>query len=118
MKAAQKDPSGVFDSVLVHFGSGKARYHPMHLKVHRSMITVPSAWAFKPLSQVLVKVEVPSRNGKNRLINCHAVVVACRPLKGKGHYLVDLYITDLPESHTQTLQKIGRHSHSHAHAHA
>jgi hypothetical protein len=112
--AAKKAPSDLFDSILVHFGSDKARFHPTHLKIDRSFITVPTAWHFKPMTEVKIKIQVPSKSGNEKLIQCHAIILDCRPLKPKGHYEVDLFIIDLPQRHTGTLEKLQAHSKSYS----
>ncbi len=99
MKAAKKDSSGVFDSILVHFGSDKARFKPQTLKVNRSVITVPSAWQFKPMTEVGLKVQVPSKKGsRSKAVQCRGIIVECRPQK-KGQFQVDLLLTDIPDRH-------------------
>jgi len=110
VKAAKKDDSGIFDSVLVHFGSDKARFHSTHLKINRSIITVPTAWHFKPMTQIGLKLELPSndKGGKTaaRLINCEGIIVECRPLKQKGRYHADLLLTHIPSRHEALIQKM------------
>lgn len=107
MKAAQKDTSGVFDSILVHFNDDKARYDSTHLKLDRSIITVPSAWAMKPMTEVRLKVQPPApKSKKGRPIECHGIIVACRPQKKKGHFHVDLLLTDLPTKDASKLRRL------------
>ena len=108
MKAAKKDNSGVFDSVLVHFGPEKAKFHSAHLKVNQSVVTVPSAWHFKPLTEVSLEMEFPS-GGKSqeRPIKCRGIIVECRPLKKqKGHYQVDLLLTHIPSRQASLFQRL------------
>lgn len=113
MKAAKKDDSGIFDSVLVHFGSDKARFHPQHLKIDRSFITVPSAWQFKPLTEVEVKLQLPPhKKGRGRSLQCRGIIVDCRPLvhknngSQKGSYHIDLFLTHIPIRDASHLRKI------------
>ncbi len=107
MKAAQKDTSGIFDSILVHFNDDKARFDSTHLKVDRSIITVPTAWQLKPMTEVSLKLQPPAKQRKKgRPIECHGIIVACRPQKKKGHFHVDLLVTDLPTRHASTLKKL------------
>ena len=107
MKAAKKDESGVFDSVLVHFRSDKARFHSNHLKINRSIITLPTAWRFKPLTEIGLKLELPpSGKGASRFIQCRGIIVECRPLKRKGHYHVDMLLTHIPSRHEAFVQKL------------
>ncbi len=106
MKAAKKDASGVFDSILVHFGSDKARFSPQALKVNRSVITVPSAWQFKPMTEVGLKVQLPGKkNGLSKAVQCRGIIVECRPEK-KGLYQVDLLLTDIPQKHANLFEKL------------
>ncbi len=107
MKAAKKDNSGVFDSILVHFRADKARFRSAHLKFNRSIITVPTAWHFKPLTEIGLKLELPfsGKNGR-RLIDCRGIIVECRPLKRKGHYHTDLLLTHIPSRHEVLVRTI------------
>ncbi len=107
MKAAKRDESGVFNSILVHFGSDKARFNTNHLKINRSIMTVPTAWRFKPMTEVGLKLQLPlNKNGKARPIQCRGIIVDCRPLKQKGRYQVDLFLTNVPARHASLLQKL------------
>ena len=108
MKAAKKDGSSVFDSILVHFGSDKARFHPTHFKVHHSVITVPSAWRFKPLAHVGVTFHLPPEksNKRERLVPCQGIIADCRPLKQKRHYHVDLLLTEIPPRYASFFKKL------------
>ncbi|MBI4025998.1 MAG: hypothetical protein HY360_13515 [Verrucomicrobia bacterium] len=107
MKAAKKDDSGIFDSILVHFGPDKARFHPAHLKINRSIITVPSAWQFKPLTEVGLKVQLPpGKTRTDRPIECRGIIVECRPLKQKGRYHVDLLLTEIPSRHANLFERL------------
>jgi hypothetical protein len=113
---AKKDTSGIFDSVLVHFGPEKARFHPTHLKISRSFLTVPSAWQFKPLTEVSLTVEVPrSKKSKaKKEIKCRGIIIDCKPLHKKKqtkdlHYQVDLLLADVPTKHSETIKKLIPH---------
>jgi hypothetical protein len=108
MRAAKNDESGIFDSILVHFGSNKARFHPHLLKINRSIITVPTAWHFKPLTEVDLKVQLPAAKKKpsKKFIQCRGIIIDCRPLKQKGRYHVDLLLTDIPSRHATAFQKL------------
>jgi len=102
VRAVIKDLSADLNSVLVHFGADKARFHPMHLRVNRSIITVPSAWHFKPLTEVSVKLQLPPGHKSKRAlkaVECRGIIVECRPWKQKGRYHVDLVLADLPTRH-------------------
>lgn len=109
MKAAKKDTSGIFDSILVHFGKDKVRFDPGHLKINSQhpILTVPTAWHFKPLTEVGLRLEVPSGKKKtSRQIECRGIIVECRPQKKKGHYHVDLLLTHLPSGSSSLFQKL------------
>jgi hypothetical protein len=110
IKAARKDTSGVFDSVLVHFGPEKARFHPTHLKMSRSFITVPTAWKLKPLTEVSLEVHVP-KTKKGSMIKCHGIIINCRPIKNKkGHYQVDLLLSDIPKKYENAFDRLVPHA--------
>lgn len=108
LRAAQNDESGVFDSVLVHFGSDKARFQPADLKIRRSILTLPTAWHFKPMTEVDLKLLVPSgKTGKTHPIQCRGIIIDCRPLKSreKGRFQVDLLLTEIPSRYAGFFQK-------------
>jgi hypothetical protein len=110
VNGAKKDTSGVFDSVLVHFGPEKARFHPSHLKLSRSFITVPTAWKLKPLTEVCLEVHVP-KTKKGSMIKCHGIIINCRPIKeNKGHYQVDLLLSDVPKKYEKSIEKLVPHA--------
>jgi len=109
-RGAKKNPSGIFDSILVHFGSDRARYHPSHLKMSRSFITVPTAWKFKPLTEVCLDVHLP-KTKKGSMIKCHGIIINCRPIKNnKGHYQVDLLLSDVPRKYEKSFEKLVPHA--------
>lgn len=106
VRSAKKDHSGVFDSILVHFNEDKARFHPDHLKLSRSFISVPTAWKFKPLTEVCMEVHVP-KTKKGSMIKCHGIIVNCTPIKSKkGHYQVDLLLSDIPKKHESAFKRL------------
>jgi hypothetical protein len=110
IRAASKDTSGVFDSILVHFGPEKARFHPAHLKLSRSFITVPTAWKFKPLTEVCMEVHLPNSK-KGSMVKCHGIIINCRPVKKKkGHYMVDLLLSHVPPKYESAFNKLVPHA--------
>ena len=103
---AKKDDSNLFESVLVHFGTDKVRFEADHLKMGSSIMTVPSAWRFKPLTEIDLKLELPSgKKTAARSIKCRGIIVECRPLKKKGRYHVDLLLTRVPPQYASLAQK-------------
>jgi len=85
------------------------------MRFNRPIITVPSAWHFKPLTEVSLELKLPTgKKNKNGgpPIQCHGIIIECRPLKQKSRYHVDLLLTDLPTRHANLVQKLshnGRH---------
>ncbi len=61
----EEDLSGVFDSLLIHYGTSKARFCASGLKVYRSIITLPTAWRLKPFVEVSLDFQLPAQS-KNR----------------------------------------------------
>jgi hypothetical protein len=102
---AKQDDSNPFESILVHFGSDKVRFEAEDLKMGSSMMTVPSAWRFKPLTEIDLKMELPSSRKAARSIKCRGIIVECRPLKKKGRYHVDLLLTRVPAGYANLTQK-------------
>ncbi|MDD2709832.1 MAG: hypothetical protein PHV34_17755 [Verrucomicrobiae bacterium] len=103
MKAGKQETQK-FDSVLVHFNEDKVKFSPDQFKVSHPMVTVPSAWPFKRLKEIGVDMEVPISRKSSQEIKCRGIVVDCRPLKKKkGHYHVDVLLTDVPKQATACL---------------
>ena len=110
MPSLKKRPSGSFDSVLVHFGPEKAKFHSTHLKLSHTFISVPTAWHFKPLTEVSLDLIVPNKGGKRNAlkpIKCHGIIIGCKPLKKKKKsYVVDLLLADLPERYADGFKQL------------
>jgi hypothetical protein len=113
LQAAKTDTSGIFNSIVVHFRSEQAYFQSNHFKMNGSILTVPTAWYLEPLTQVLIKIELPVRNRQPaRSVDCHAVIVDCRPLKKTGQYVADLYFGEIPSEYLQDIERFSEQSHS------
>ncbi len=86
-------------SIVVRFGKDAVKFSPSDFKVERSLLTIPTAWAFKPMSEISFEIEFPGVNGRRQSpAKCRGIVLSCRPQKRKGHFHVDLFPTQVSPS--------------------
>lgn len=103
----EEDLSEIFDSLVIHYGNEKARFCVSALKVHQSVITLPTAWRLKPFVEVSLDFQIPAQSKKrSQLIKCRAIILDCRSLRKKGHFHTDFFITYIPARHAAAFQQL------------
>ena len=111
MKPSKKTKKAVPAELLVRYGAEQMRFKPSQFKMRRSILTIPTAWKFALMTEIAFEVNAPKRHAKrNGATLCRGIVLACRPQKGKkGHYEVDLVLTQVPRSHIEIFDEARPH---------
>lgn len=111
MKSTRGKSKTAAEGMLVRYGSEQMRFKPSQFRMRRSILTLPTAWKFKPMAEIAFEVDAPKgRTGRNGAALCRGIVLACRPQKGKnGHYEVDLVLTQVPRSHIELFDEARPH---------
>lgn len=96
---------------MVGYGDQHVRFKASGLKMRRSILTLPSAWKFVPMSEIAFEVSLPRRRAAARdSALCRGIVLACRPQKSaKNRYEVDLVLTQVPRSHLALFDEVRPH---------
>lgn len=97
--------------LLVRYGAEQMSFKPSQFKMRRSILTIPTAWKFKPMVEIAFEVDAKkSRTGRNGAALCRGIVLACRLQKGrKDRYEVDLVLTQVPRSQIELFDELRPH---------
>ena len=111
MKSTRGKKKAATDGLLVRYGSEQMRFKPAQFKMKRSILTIPTAWKFKPMAEIAFEVDTPrSKPGTSAASCCRGIVLACRPQKGKkGRYEVDLVLTQVPRNQVELFDEVRPH---------
>ena len=111
MKPPRRKKKPAPTGLLVRYGAEQMRFKPSQFKMRRSILTIPTAWKFKPMAEVAFEVDAPKYRAKrNGAALCRGIVLACRLQKGKKDcYEVDLVLTQVPRSHIELFDDVRPH---------
>lgn len=111
MKITKGKKKAAAAEMVVRYGKEQMRFKPSQFKMRRSILTIPTAWKFTPMTEVAFEVDASkSRKGKSGNGLCRGIVLACRSQKGKkDHFEVDLVLTQVPRSQIELFDEIRPH---------
>ncbi len=81
------------------------------IKMRRSILTIPSAWNFAPMTEVAFELKTSkARAPREKGACCHGIVLECRPQKnGKERYEMDLVLTQVPRCQIHLFDELRPH---------